>query len=108
MNIVLWISMSVIISYFQNFWSFLTVMILLGLAIAGYGGFKQVLTVEIFGVQNIASYIVFDQLITVTGAFIIPNWLVWISPDHDKTRVYKVSALAAIIWYDLAGASIVF
>ena len=90
--------MSVIISYFQNFVSFLVVMMMLGIAIAGFGGFKQVLTAEIFGVQNIPSYIVFDQLITVTGAFIIPNLLVWISPDHDKTRCYKFSAAASIAW----------
>lgn len=74
-------------------------MILFGISLSGYNGFKIVFVSDIVGVQNLQSYIVVDQLFTFLGAMLVPSSLLTISVMfEDLSLIFKITSVIAICW----------
>lgn len=96
-NTLMWTSTMIVFLFSRTAFDFCAGMILFGISLSGYNGFKIVFVSDIVGVQNLQSYIVVDQLFTFLGAMLVPSSLLTISVMfEDLSLIFKITSVIAI------------
>jgi len=96
---LLWIACGLTLSLSKTYWSFLLGHVFLGIAISGYGGFKQVLIIQLLGMENQPKYIVVDQLLCFPITLLAPPVSIYLgSLIGDLSFLFRLSCVGSFIF----------
>jgi len=96
---LLWIACGLTLAFSKTYWSFLLGHVFLGIAISGYGGFKQVLIIQLLGIENQPKYIVVDQLLCFPITLLAPPVSIYLgSLIGDLSFLFRLSCVGSFIF----------
>ena len=95
----LWIACALTFTFSTTYWSFLAGHVLLGIAVSGFGGFKQVLIIRLLGQENQPKFLVVDQLLCCPITLLTPQLSIYLgSLIGDLSFLFKLSCIGSFVY----------
>lgn len=95
----LWIACALTFTFSTTYWSFLAGHVLLGIAVSGFGGFKQVLIIKLLGQENQPKFLVVDQLLCCPITLLTPQLSIYLGGlIGDLSFLFKLSCIGSFVY----------